>query len=47
VRPDELDGRIRERLDALCPAPRAELLQEDRTFRAVLAGMPREGNPNA
>jgi hypothetical protein len=26
VRPDELDRRLRERLDALGPAPRAELL---------------------
>jgi hypothetical protein len=26
VRPDELERRIRERLDALGPAPRAELL---------------------
>jgi len=26
VRPDELEQRIRERLDALGPAPRAELL---------------------
>jgi hypothetical protein len=26
VRPDELDSRLRERLDALGPAPRAELL---------------------
>ena len=27
MRPDELDRRLRERLDALGPAPRAELLQ--------------------
>jgi hypothetical protein len=26
VRPDELERRLRERLDALGPAPRAELL---------------------
>jgi hypothetical protein len=26
MRPDELDRRLRERLDALGPAPRAELL---------------------
>ncbi len=26
MRPDELEGRLRERLDALGPAPRAELL---------------------
>jgi hypothetical protein len=26
MRPDELEGRIRDRLDALGPAPRAELL---------------------
>jgi hypothetical protein len=26
VRPDELEGRLRKRLDALGPAPRAELL---------------------
>jgi hypothetical protein len=27
MRPDELEARLRERLDALGPAPRAELLQ--------------------
>jgi len=27
VTPDELERRLRERLDALGPAPRAELLQ--------------------
>jgi hypothetical protein len=77
MRPDELERRIRERLDALGPAPRAELLhvlmlpdferadrigefwgypesrafaellidcEEDRTLRAVLVGMLREGD---
>jgi hypothetical protein len=77
MRPDELERRLRERLDALGPAPRAEqphvlmlpdferpdrigefwgypktrtfaeLLidcEEDRTLRAVLVGMLREGN---
>jgi hypothetical protein len=76
MRPDQLERRIRERLDALGPAPRAELLhvlmlpdleraerigefwsfpqsrsfaellidcEEDRTFRAMLVGMQREG----
>ena len=75
-RPDELERRVRARLDALGPAPRAELLhvlmlpdferadrigefwsypqsrafaellidcEEDRTLRAVLVGMLREG----
>jgi hypothetical protein len=28
VRPDELERRLRERLDALGPAPRAELLRD-------------------
>jgi hypothetical protein len=27
MRPDELEDRLRERLDALGPAPRAELIQ--------------------
>jgi hypothetical protein len=77
VRPDELEGRLRERLDALGPMARhalltvllmpdseraaligelgsdppsrsaAELLidcEEDRTLRAVLVGMLREGD---
>ena len=77
VRPDELERRLRERLEALGPAPRAELLhvlmlpdferadrigefwgypesrafaelliecEEDRTLRAVLVGMLREGD---
>ena len=72
----QLERRLRERLDALGPAPRAELLhvlmlpdfdradaigaywgtpgrgpspsslidcEDDRTLRAVLVGMPREG----
>ena len=76
IRPNELNRRLRERLDALGPAPRAELLhvlllpdleradrigefwgnpktrafaellidcEEDRTLRAVLVGMLREG----
>jgi hypothetical protein len=76
VRPDELEHQLRERLDALGPAPRAELLhvlmlpdferadrigefwsypesrafdellidcEEDRTLRAVLVGMLRDG----
>ena len=76
VRPNELERRLRERLDALGPTPRAELLhvlmlpdfergdrigefwsypqsrafaellidcEEDRTLRAVLVGMLREG----
>jgi hypothetical protein len=75
MRPDELERRLRERLDALGPDPRAELLrvlllsdfdrvgaiqsywaspkirtfgdllidcEEDRTLRALLAGMLRE-----
>jgi hypothetical protein len=77
VRPDELEHRLQARLDALGPAPRAELLhvlmlpdferadrigefwgypesrafaellidcEEDRTLRAVLVGMLREGD---
>jgi hypothetical protein len=76
VRPNELERRLRERLDALGPTSRAELLhvlmlpdvergdrigefwsypqsrafaellidcEEDRTLRAVLVGMLREG----
>jgi hypothetical protein len=51
TRPDELERRLRERLDALGPAPRAELLhvlmlpdfeRADRTLRAVLVGILRE-----
>jgi hypothetical protein len=77
MRPDDLERRLRARLDALGPAPRADLLhvlmlpdferadrigefwghpqsrafaellidyEEDRTFRAVLVGMLREGD---
>jgi hypothetical protein len=76
MRPDELEKQLRERPDALGPAPRAELLhvlmlpdlervdrigefwgyperrafaellierEEDRTLRAVLVGMLKEG----
>ena len=79
MRSHELERRLRERLDALGPAPRAELLhvlmlpdfdradligeflelpgesrlrrapdrrEEDRTLRAVLVGMLREGDPS-
>ena len=39
LRPDELEGRLRERLDALGPAPRAELLHVlDAPRRAPSAG---------
>ena len=44
MRPDELERRLRARLDALGQTF-AELLidaEEDRTFRAVLVGMLRE-----
>jgi hypothetical protein len=77
MRPDQLERRLRERLDALGPAPRTELLhvltlpdferadrigefqgypesrafvellidcEEDRTHRAVLVGLLREGD---
>jgi hypothetical protein len=80
VRPDELERRLRERLDALGPTPRTELLHaltlpdfdradwigefwgnpktrtfaelligcdQNRTLRAVLVGMLREGDRNA
>ena len=79
MRPDELERRLRARLDAPGPAPRAELLhvlmlpdleradrigefwsypesrafaellidcEEDRTLRAVLVGMLRDGYRN-
>ena len=45
MRPDELERRLRERLDALGPAPRAELLivcEEDKVARAVVFGLLRE-----
>ena len=47
MRPDELEKQLEERLDALGPAPRAELpidREEDRTLRPVLVGMQREAD---
>jgi hypothetical protein len=46
MRPDELDRRLRERLDALGPAPRTELLhvlmQPDFKRHNLLADKPRK-----
>jgi hypothetical protein len=47
MRPVQLERGLRERLDALGPAPHAELLidcERDRTLRAVLVGMLREAS---
>jgi hypothetical protein len=52
VRPDELERRLRERLDALGPAPRAELLHVlslpdlDRAERVVSSGATRRVAPS-
>ena len=48
MRPDELEQRLRERLDALGPAPRAELLHVlmlpdfERADRIGVLGLPGE-----
>jgi hypothetical protein len=45
MRPVQLERGLRERLDALGPAPHAELLidcEEDGGLRAVLVGMLRD-----